>query len=117
VVTGGGGVVVGVVVVAGGGGVVVVAGGGAVVVTGLAVVAVVAGATALWVVVFFFLGVAFFLGFACFCLCVVVVWAFTAACFGLVVCVLPELPHAASAIAARMDVATVRFIGPQGPPS
>jgi hypothetical protein len=121
-VTGGGDAVVGGDVVTGGGAAVVVgagagvlAGGGLAVVTGLAVVGVGAGAAAgatFFLCVTFFLCATFFLCVVFFCWCVVVVGVFTAACFCLAVCVLPELPHAASAMAATMDVTTVRFIGP-----
>ena len=61
------------------------------------------------VAVGFFLCVAFFFGGA-FCLCVVVAGVFAAVFFCLAVCVLPELPQAARAIAATIDVTTVRFI-------
>jgi hypothetical protein len=42
---------------------------------------------------------------------VAVVEVFTAACFGLALCVVPELPQAARMTAATMDVTTVRFMG------
>jgi hypothetical protein len=100
------------VVVTGGGVAVVVGGGAAVVVTGVAVAVVLAGVEDVWVVVVDFLFLwFFFLCAACFCWCVAVVEVFTAACFGLALCVVPELPQAARMTAATMDVTTVRFMG------